>query len=92
MKDLTTNLETKLAQAINTFRSNAEAADEMLRIAIIKFGSDVADAHAEFELAAGLRVEGATAAMASQIRTFLGTGAEPEPASATEVMDNAREQ
>ena len=69
----------------------------MLRVAIIKFGQDVAEAHAEFELAAGLRVKGATAAMASQIRTFLGTGAESntEPvtmSSATEVMDNAREQ
>ena len=98
MKDLTTNLETRLAQTISRFRSKQEEADEILRAALSKFAEDVTEAHAEFELAAGLRVEGATAAMASQIRMFLGTGTEPEPVALSpattleEAMDNARAQ
>jgi len=71
MKDLTTTLETELAQAVNKFRDAIEAAQGELQ-------SDVADAHQRYEVAAGHRIGEANEAMARQIREFLGAAA-PEP-------------
>ena len=76
MKDLTEALSNKIVNAINVFRLRQEETEEALCEALRVLGETVTAAHSEYELAAGLRVEGAKAAMASQIMTFLGVSAE----------------
>ena len=65
MKDLTTNLETEIAQAVNKLRDTLESTVQI-------FLADIAVAHQTYEVAAGLRVEQAHKAMAEQITVFLG--------------------
>jgi len=68
MKDLTTNLETEIAQAVNKLRDTLEST-------VQTFLTDIAVAHQTYEVAAGLRVEQANKAMLEQITTFLGSEA-----------------
>ena len=79
MKDLTTTLETELAQAINKFRDAIEAAQAELH-------ADIANAHQKYEVDAEHRIGEANEAMAKQIREFLGAAA-PEPEVQAPIVD-----
>jgi hypothetical protein len=80
MRDLTEQLSTDIAKAINTFRDVAERMQDEFKNAMEgaqeKFAQDIAAAHQVFEVASSLRVEQAHKDMAAQITTFLG---QPKP-------------
>ena len=65
MRDLTEQLSTNIAKAINEFRTAVEDAQQ-------KLTQDVQAIHQTFDVASSLRVEAAHKAMASQIKDFLG--------------------
>ena len=93
MRDLTEQLSTDIAEAIDEFRDEEE---EIMRTASgarttaeEKLSEAIAAAHQVFEVAASLRMEAAHRDMAAQITAFLGQAKEPtaKPETLPDVAD-----
>ena len=77
MRDLTEQLSTDIAKAINKFRDELEEAQRLIALAQTELTAEIQSAHQAFEVHGGLRIESAHRDMAAQITAFLGQAKEP---------------